>query len=274
MDQRDTALSFDQQHFLYTLQVGRQHARIMHVMKTSDGWESPRTATFSGKWRDLEATFRPDNLELYFVSNRPLPGESTADDFNIWSTAWNGEGWNTPVPVDDLNTDGNEFYPSLTTEGVMYYTSEQEGGAGGEDIWFALPTSDGNGFQAPSPLGAGVNTTGPEFNAAIDPSGRYLIFGSARADGPGGGDMYISKRQDSGEWGSAALLGESINSTRLDFCPFFFGTDGDLFFSSNRESLAWQETSAPQDLSELREAWSAAGNSLGDLYRVKLQLPE
>jgi hypothetical protein len=276
MDQRDSAYSLDQKHFLYTLQIGRQ-SRIMHVPKTGKGWEAPRTASFSGEWRDLEPAFKPGSLDLYFASNRPLPGETEADDFNLWFTQWDGENWLQPAPLTDLNTDGNEFYPSLTQAGDLYFTSEQEGGAGGEDIWFAQPAAANPAaaltqvpnFLPPTPLGSGVNTAGGEFNAAIDPTGNHLIFGAARADGPGGGDLYISHQDATGNWSPATLLGGEINTDKLDFCPFFYGSEGEIWFTSRRAN----SPIAPYaGLRLLRGNWNAPGNGYGDLYRVKIEL--
>jgi len=271
MDQRDTAYSAEQNHFLYTLQMNRD-ARIMHVHKTLGIWRVPETASFSGKWRDLEPAFVPDTLDLYFASNRPLPGEEEAGDFNLWRTAWHAGAWTEPIPLEQINTEGNEFYPSLTSSGDLYYTTELEGGAGGEDIWVARAdrSAPSHSFQLPTPLGAGVNTPGPEFNAAIDPSGMYLAFSSVREDGPGGGDMYVSKRLDSGEFGPASLIAGDVNTDALDFCPFFYGTDGELWFTSRR---AGDPPSAQLALPGVREAWTSPANGLGDLYRVKLELP-
>lgn len=286
MDQRDSAYSAEQNHFLYTLQMNRD-ARIMHVHKTLGIWRVPKTASFSGEWRDLEPAFVPGTLELYFASNRPLPGEEEAGDFNLWRTAWHAGAWIDPVPLEQINTEGNEFYPSLTSSGDLYYTTELEGGAGGEDIWVARAdgATDSNNsnnadpstkaalshsFHEPTPLGTGVNTAGPEFNAAIDPSGMYLAFSSVREDGPGGGDMYLSKRLDSGEFGPASLIAGDVNTDALDFCPFFYGTDGELWFTSRR---AGDPPSAQLDLPDVRASWSAPANGLGDLYRVKLELP-
>ena len=298
MDQRDSAWSTNNEHFLYTLQ-SPGHARIMHVQPKWASWGEPLTASFSGKWMDLEPAFQPATLHLYFVSNRPLPGEKTAGDFNLWRTVWRADQWQKPQPVTELNTDGNEFYPSLTTSGDLYYTSKQEGGVGGEDIWLARaqfsssssPPSDSATppppdsasipfvtFLPPTPLGSGVNTAGDEFNAAIHPNGQYLIFGALRPDGPGGGDLYLSRRDSAGIWQPATLLGQEINSPQLDFCPLFRGEDGEIWFTSKRRVAV---PYLPLDLAEqvdqvrlqhLREAWRAPGNGYGDLFRVKIQL--
>lgn len=271
MDQRDCALSFDEQHLLYTLQSGRQ-ARIMHLQRQSNvdaratGWSEPTTASFSGEWRDLEPAFVPETRKLYFVSNRPVPSKSEAGEFNIWRTQWQGDRWQEPQYVADVDGPGNEFYPSLNLRGDLYFTARREGGFGGEDIWFAQ--ADGDGFRPPIPLPEAVNTDGDEFNAAIDPSNRYLIFGAARADGPGGGDLYLSTQHARDSWSPSKLLEQGINTPHLDFCPMFRGVDGEVWFTSRRPI----ERSAVHTRADLRQQWQSPGNGLGDLYRVKIDL--
>ena len=47
------------------------------------------------------------------------------------------EGWGSPEQLPDpISTDHEEFYPSLTTSGDLYFTSDRPGGLGGEDIWW------------------------------------------------------------------------------------------------------------------------------------------
>ncbi len=266
MDQRDCALSFDGEHLLYTLQMGRQ-ARIMHAQRSALGWGMPMTATFSGEWRDLEPAFQPQTMLLYFVSNRPVEAGAEAGEFNIWRTRWADGQWQHAEHIADVDAAGNEFYPSLTASGDLYFTAEREGGAGGEDIWLAR--ADGDRFAPAVALGAGVNSAGAEFNAAIDPSGTYLVFGAARADGLGGGDLYISKRGDDGNWGTAELMAGAINTPHLDFCPMFRGTGGEIWFTSRRPI----KREKAQDLASLKSQWQSAGNGLGDLYRIKINLP-
>lgn len=264
MYQRDTAISSDYDHFLYSLQQGRT-SRMMHMHRQEGGWSEPEAVPFSGSWRNLEPAFKPGTMDLFFASDRPLPDEEEAGDFNLWRTRWEGDDWTEPTPLPEVNGAGNEFYPSLTADGFLFFTSAREGGVGGEDLWMAAP--DGSGFHPPQALGAGVNTAGDEFNAAVDASGTLLCFGSVRDDGPGGGDLFLSRREGEGPWQTATLLGADVNTEQLDFCPFFDPDMDVLWFTSTRPS----NVESSLNLSDLKEAWGGPGNGSGDLYRIDLE---
>jgi WD40 repeat protein len=265
MYQRDAALSDDGQHFLYTLQYSGK-VTLMHVEQRDGWWRQPRVVSFAGDWHDLEPAFRPSTLELYFASTRPLPGETEIGDYNLWRTRWQQGEWVEPEPVPDVNEAGNEFYPSLTESGTLYFTSTRDGGAGGEDIWVA--EAAGDGFAIPKSLAGGVNTAADEFNAAINADGSLLVFGSQRNDGPGGGDLYLSIPGLAAEWLPASLLWQQINTPWLDFCPYF-SADGVLWFTSTRRQIQPLHPGATQ--AKLRAAAQASGNSFGNLYRIRLQ---
>ncbi|MHC4822617.1 MAG: nuclear transport factor 2 family protein [Planctomycetota bacterium] len=262
MNQRDTALSSDGLHFLYTLQE-RRTGKILHASKETGGWLEPQVASFSGRWSDLEPAFLPGSSTLYFASNRPLPEELEPGDYNLWRTSWEDGAWREPSPLIEVNTPDNEFYPSLTGDGALVFTSSREGGLGGEDLWMAQ--ADGDGFRPAEPLGLGVNSGANEFNAAIHPNGNSIVFGSDRAGGPGGGDLYLSIRDEQGTWRPAVLLAGGINSPQLDYCPFFDPHEEVLWFTSQRPK---ERASYDLRLSALQEDWQDAGNGSGDLYRV------
>ncbi|MDZ7685318.1 MAG: hypothetical protein U5O39_10230 [Gammaproteobacteria bacterium] len=117
-----------------------------------------------------------------------------------------------PVNVGaPINTAGNEFYPSVTASGNLYFTGQRETGAGNEDIFRAV-MEDGRWSRIEN-IGPGVNTEGYEFNAFVAADESYIIFSSQRGrdDELGGGDLYISRKGDSGEFEKATQLSGPIN---------------------------------------------------------------
>ena len=69
----------------------------------------------------------------------------------------------------------------------------------------------------------------------IAPDESYMVFISfERPDGYGGGDLYISFREDDSTWTEARNLGEAINSEGLDYCPSI-SPDGTIFFFTTIE---------------------------------------
>ncbi len=235
---RDIAISPNGDEIYFTVDdIKSKIALISYIKKVNNNeWSKPKAALFSGKYRDLEPAFSPDGKRLYFVSNRPINKDSISPkDYDIWYVDKINTNWSSPKNIGfQINSKANEYYPSVTKNGDIYFTSERENGVGSEDI-FVSRLKDGK-YQKPTALGLGVNTKYYEFNAYISPNEEYLIFSALRPnEGIGGGDLYISYNKNN-EWSKAKLL-EKINTEYLDFCPFVDVENDKLYFTSQRSSV-------------------------------------
>lgn len=234
---------------------------IMMSHKIKGNWQELQVAPFSGEFADLEPMFDPSGEKLFFSSKRPRP-DRAGEDWDIWVTTREKGGWSEPANLGPpVNSTGNEFYPSIASNGNLYFTAQREGGLGAEDIYRAV-SEDGK-YVACVPLGQGVNSKLYEFNAFVTPDESAIIFSSQGREGElGGGDLYISRRTDSGEFGPAELLPDGINSTSLDYCPFVWH---DTLYFTSRRSRAW---GLIESYHQLEKEIQAPGNGLGDIYSV------
>jgi len=166
---------------------------------------------------------------LTWVPLKPV----SADHLSDWS---NPENVGAPV-----NSPFNEQHPALSPDGLsLYFVSDRPGGVGGFDVWAAHRTDIASPWQEPidvQPLNSGAS----EFAPAFDPSGHLLFFGSERAGGCGGRDLWVSFRRDKHDdlgWEPPTNLGCVVNSPGFDDGPTFFEDDatgtGTLYFISNR----------------------------------------
>ena len=85
-------------------------------------------------------------------------------------------------------------------------------------------------------LNAYINTKYYESHASISSDGKKLYFTSNRPGGNGGLDIYVSEKDDSGDWGPAINLGKSINTLYNEDTPFVTMNDSILYFSSEGHS--------------------------------------
>ena len=259
LQERDITISPDGTEIYYTIYKSGFDGNI-HFVKLENGeWSLPKIAPFSGNKKDLEPAFAPDGNKLFFASKR------NTNNYDIWYVKReNGGAWSDPISVGSpVNTNVNEFYPSVTNNGTLYYTAKYDNGIGGEDIWYSRLV-DGE-YQTPVPV-SGVNGTTDEFNAFIDPNEKYIYFGSfGRADGFGGGDIYISRRQGNG-WSTPENLGSQVNTSRLDYSPYVSPDGRYLFFTSQRGNNATQVSTNPFDLNAIISAKLSLGSAGSDIY--------
>lgn len=266
--ERDFAMAPDGKEIIFTLGNYKESRRcLVSVKKLSEGWGMKEILPFSGKYNDIEPFFSPDGTQLFFASNRPIYGDSTRTDYNIWSVSRNHDSWGDPMALDTLiNTERDEFFPALSKFGTLYFTATREDGIGREDIFYS--TMENGAYQKPIVLDSAINTAVYEFNAYVDPNEKMLIFSSfGRADGHGGGDLYFSIKNSSGNWSKAKNLGPSVNSPSLDFCPFVDLENNNFYFSSNRATVSEKPFTSIEDLEQ--EA-NRIENGMGNIFRISL----
>ena len=171
---RDMALSPDGNDIYYTLQWSYGlYSVILHAEKINGVWTKPETASFSGRFNDLEPAFSPDGQKLFFTSNRPLQESDSAKDYDIWYLRRKGNDWEGPFNAGEtINSAKDEFYPSLARNGDLYFT--RDNGETKDDIFMA---AEKNGqYELPVQLPDAVNSKGFDFNAFVDPDETFILF--------------------------------------------------------------------------------------------------
>jgi outer membrane protein OmpA-like peptidoglycan-associated protein len=126
---------------------------------------------------------------LYFASD--MPGGYGKSDL-YYSILSNGQ-WSKPINLGPkINTEGNEFFPFISNDGVLYFASDGHGGLGGLDIFFSLP-EQGIIFNTIQNMGYPVNSGKDDFGLALDSTGMRGYFSSNRLGGKGDDDLYFLK---------------------------------------------------------------------------------
>lgn len=228
-------------------------------------WTTPQIASFSGKYSDADPFVTKDGKALYFMSNRPvdqkgLPVETT----DIWKVNLTPAGWSAPVNLGaPVNTEADEYYPTIADNGTIYFGSPRGGGKGKSDIYRCIFK---NGKYLPAEnLGDSINTTGNEFEAFIAPDESYLIFNSTPA-GLGNLDFFISYNRNL-IWSKAKKLSSPINSDGIEWSPKVTRDKKLFYFSSTRNR--WTNIPIKAETMELfNRRLQSAGNSLADIYTV------
>lgn len=266
--ERDITFSPGMDEIYYTIQDQKSgYAQIVFIKKTLKGWTLPQTASFSGKYSDMEASFSPDGNKIYFASNRPLTVEGEVKDYDIWVTERKNGVWQTPTNLGTkVNSPQDEFYPSVGKSGNIYFTATRKNGIGKEDIHMCK--FENGTYSESVPLDTMVNSTKYEFNAFVNADETLIVFTSyGRKDDMGGGDLYYCLKSPQGNWSKAIHMNDKINSTKLDYCPYVSYDKRTLYFTSER-TTASQLYSKIKSLEEFKSFLTKPGNGNGDIYSV------
>ena len=264
LGERDAAFTPDGKEFYYSLWTG-SFGVILVTKETETGWSNPEIASFSHNNSNIEPFITSNGKKLFFSSNRPIEKNDDEKDYDIWYVIKTDSGWSTPINVGSpVNSNADEFYPSVADNGNLYFTAQTEKSLGSEDIWLSK-FKDGK-YEKPENLGEAVNSKTDEFNAFVAPDESYIIFSNwGRKDGLGGGDLYISFKDENGNWLSSKNLGENINSLQLDFCPYI-STDGKYFFFTSRRVNKKLTDKDHQSYSSLEQMLNSPQNGNNDIY--------
>lgn len=233
-------------------------------------WTAPQVAPFSGRYSDADPFITSDGKRMFFVSRRPVdagtsPNAKGRTDIYVMNKLKNGE-WSEPQNLGKpVNSEGSEFFPTLTNSGTLYFGSSRAGGFGGVDLYRSKFV---NGkFQEPENLGANINTKYDEYEPFIAPDESYLIFmADSRPDGLGGYDLYVSYNEN-GKWTKAENLGAPINTPSNELSPKI-SRDGKYFFWTSSRSAIDQPKEKSWTIEELTNAVRAPQNGLGDIYFI------
>jgi hypothetical protein len=130
MYERDTAWMPDGREIYWTVlaPVSQRGTIVASRMRADGSWSKPFVPVIFQGSSNLEPFITADGRWLWFASNRPLPGESESGDWNLWRAPREDDHWGAPRALPaPINLDGDEFYPSLTRDGTVYFTAERAG---------------------------------------------------------------------------------------------------------------------------------------------------
>jgi len=243
---------------------------LIYVKNINEDWGNPKVISFSGQYFDIEPFFLEDGLTLYFASNRPIDNTLIeTKDFDIWfvtRTTIENE-WSTPKNIGTpINTTMDEFYPVITHSGNLYFTLDNTEFNQKDDIYVS-EFVDGV-YSEPKPLDCNINSNGYEFNAFVAPDESFMIYTCYnREDGLGSGDLYLSFHNDNG-WTQAKNMGVSINSDKMDYCPFVDTKTKTLYFTSKR--LKSINLKSPLEIETLKTLFNSYENGSSRLYSIAI----
>jgi outer membrane protein OmpA-like peptidoglycan-associated protein/tetratricopeptide (TPR) repeat protein len=183
--------------------------------------------SFGSKGNYGSISFTKDGKEAYFTKNQKL-GAGT-NELEIWSAKRRGgNNWSKFKRLPIKEKGSSIFHPAISEDGNrLYFASDQEGGYGGTDIYYAEKEGDGK-WGSPINAGEPINTAGNELFPTFYEG--VLYFSSNGHGGLGGLDVfrYLSNETTN----EVENVGAPVNSEKDDLGYSRKGEGG--YFSSNR----------------------------------------
>ena len=279
MYERDITLSPDGNEIYFGL-VASGHTTIAWMRQVDGLWVGPEIAPFASDRSafNFEPFITPDGASLYFLSTRAPQGEEPMPGWghqNLWVMNREAGGWGEPREVGvPVNTAGGEYYPSLTSDGTLYFTRELAEEK--KSLIFRARAVDGV-FQQPEQLPVEVNSADAQFNAFIAPDESYLIYcAGGREDTVGRSDYYISFRDEQGQWSPSVNMGEPFNHAGGVARSMSLSPDGKyLFFSSSRKNEAEEGVDTTSIFYDgMKANQTSPGNGASDIWWVDASILE
>ncbi|WMJ73371.1 OmpA family protein [Cytophagaceae bacterium ABcell3] len=176
-----------------------------------------------------------DERTMFLTARRPGTTGNLKDEQgqyfeDIYVSYYENDKWQKPIKLSgSVNSSGNDASLAVTPDGKGLLLGRQDlRESSGTNIYYS---EYGKGkWQDPKKLS--INTSGEENSACLSPDGNTLYFCSDREGGFGGSDIYVSHKQEDGDWGKPKNLGSLINSPYNESSPFLHADGVTLFFSS------------------------------------------
>lgn len=160
---------------------------IMYSKRSGEKWSDPvNLGILPDSLVAAHPALSADGLTLYFVSD--MPGGYGLKDIYAVTRTYESDSWSAPRNLGpDINTGGNELFPFIRKDGILYFASDGHIGMGGLDIFKAVSQPDGSWIV--SNMRSPVNSFADDFGIAFEDVNERGIFSSTRK-GRGNDDLY------------------------------------------------------------------------------------
>ena len=233
-----STFSKDGTEFFYSVQ-SEGYADILYMNYNGQKWSKPEVIFESPSYGLNDPMLTPDQQKLFFISQMPNKDNDDTQDHDIYYANRLENGWSEPINIGSPISmpDISEYYIAFTSEGHMYFSSERDARYQRDFNIYRSEFKDGK-YQEPEMLPSDINTGNYEADVFIAPDESYIIFASSRRSGYGQIDLFISQKDENGNWGKSRNLGEIINTPGPEYCPFV-SEDGQYLFYTSNQDLYW-----------------------------------
>jgi outer membrane protein OmpA-like peptidoglycan-associated protein len=166
---------------------GSQKLKIMQATILNDNFQSMMVLQFNNnEYNCAFPAISADGKTLYFSSD--MGGGQGGMDL-YYSKKDAGGAWGAPINLGEkINTKGNEIFPSITDDNILYFASNGHEGLGGLDVYESKIKDDKPGKVYN--MGKPVNSEHDDFAYNLNSDGKKGFVSSNRKTGGMNDDIY------------------------------------------------------------------------------------
>jgi len=223
--QRFTNMYFTRCYSQKTEEERGYGCQIYMATREGNSWTEPVKLELGGDSTHVVGHPTLSANELTIIFSADFDGSVGGKDLWIATRSAATENFGTARNLGELiNTTGDEMFPFLRDDTVLYFSSNGHPGMGGLDI-FKSSLVDGQ-WQKPVNMQYPINSPGDDFGITFKPGEETGFFSSNRRGGRGGDDIYSFVKPPL----VFTLQGVVRNEANLQFVPAasirMVGTDG------------------------------------------------
>ncbi len=187
---KGTVMAFTQDSYFTKEEDGIEQLQIFTSEKEGKKWGKPISVPFNySKCSVAYPSLSKDGKTMYFASD--IAGGYGGYDIYVVKRNENGE-WGKPLNVGNkINTEGDEVFPFIHENGMLFFASNGLLGLGGLDIFYTKINN--NKYLKPKNIGVPINSNFDDFTFIIDKKMKKGYFSSNRDGGKGNDDIYSFK---------------------------------------------------------------------------------
>ncbi len=207
------------------------------------------SAVYNGNdWTDIQGM--PFNSDEYSVAHPAVSSDGEmmifASDMpggfggmDLYISKFENGRWSPAINLNSyiagINTEGNEIFPSIHTDGTLFFTSNGHTGLGGLDILYVKKVN--NNWGPITNMRAPINSSADDFALTMNNEKTFGFFSSNRGGGVGNDDIYSFNRlmvdvevlvfdENTGKPIEGAVVNHNCRKNR----PVATGSDGKVLF--------------------------------------------
>jgi len=171
---------------------GNMWCTIMKAQRSGARWSKPEPVLSDPERNIGHPALASDELTMIYSGSNE--GGSGQKDLWMVKRTSTREPFGPPVNLGPaINTAGDEMFPYLRNDSLLYFASDGHGGHGGLDIWHSHRMPSGE-WSVPQNMGSPVNSNADDFGIVFRKCCEEGYFSSNRAEGRGGDDIYHFSR--------------------------------------------------------------------------------